>query len=136
MHHTNETAPHWASCHYSIKRHGTSITDCDSEPIRTPGCIQAHGALLVLCPHDLSIQQVSENSAVWLGLAPDQLLGAPVALVVGQAGTDRLRELLDTESTERNPFYAFTLPARGGTGPLDATFHTIDGRAILVFEAA
>jgi hypothetical protein len=40
----------WDGQPYSIKRHGVSITNCDSEPIQTPGCIQAHGALLVLRP--------------------------------------------------------------------------------------
>ena len=45
----------WEGQPYSVKRHGVTITNCDSEPIQTPGCIQAHGALLVLRldrPHD------------------------------------------------------------------------------------
>lgn len=40
--------PPWDTLTYSTRRHGASITDCDAEPVRTPGCIQAHGALLVL----------------------------------------------------------------------------------------
>ena len=31
---------------YSIKRHGVSLSNCDDEPVQTPGCIQAHGLLL------------------------------------------------------------------------------------------
>jgi hypothetical protein len=36
----------WGSGPHSIKRHGTTLATCDSEPVQTPGCIQAHGALL------------------------------------------------------------------------------------------
>ena len=41
---------------------GLTITNCDSEPVRTPGCIQAHGALLVLRP----VLAVSDLAAVAL----------------------------------------------------------------------
>ena len=30
---------HWANGPYSIKRHGTTLTTCDSEPVQTPGSI-------------------------------------------------------------------------------------------------
>ena len=33
---------------YSIKRHGVTLSNCDDEPVQTPGGIQAHGMLLVL----------------------------------------------------------------------------------------
>lgn len=131
-----ETDLPWANEPYSIKRHGCAITHCDLEPIQTPGCIQAHGAMLIVGPGDLAIRQASENSTFWLGHSPDRLLGAPVSLVVGEAGADRLRELLDTRTPERNPVYAFSLPARGETGPLDITLHTHGEVAILEFEAA
>ena len=91
----------WGSGPYSIKRHGVSLTNCDSEPVQTPGCIQAHGALLVLRLSDLTILQVSENSAEFFGQTPDALLGQDVAKVVGAAGAARLRELIDREPIER-----------------------------------
>ena len=37
----------------SIKHHGTTPATCDGKPIQTPGCIQAHGALLVSRPGDM-----------------------------------------------------------------------------------
>jgi light-regulated signal transduction histidine kinase (bacteriophytochrome) len=46
---------------YSIKRHGTSLEDCDSEPVQTPGCVQIHGVLLVLRPSDLVVLQASDT---------------------------------------------------------------------------
>ena len=74
---TNPPVP-WELEPYSIKRHGVTITNCDSEPVQTPGCVQGHGALLALRRRDLTIAQVSENSGLRLGRAPAELLGKPV----------------------------------------------------------
>jgi len=60
---------------YSVKRHGLTITNCDSEPLQTPGCVQAHGALLVLRLSDLCVVQASDNSLAVLGRLPESLLG-------------------------------------------------------------
>ena len=125
----------WGTGTYSIKRHGTSLTTCDSEPVQTPGCIQAHGALLVLRLGDLHILQASENTLQHLGEAAAQLLGHPVGHVVGAAGEARLHEMLERETLDRGASYAFTLPARAGAVPLDACVHVSDGVAVLEFEA-
>ena len=128
------TAP-WDTQPYSIKRDGINILNCDDEPVRTPGCIQAHGALLVLRLSDLLILQASENTHAILGQPAPQLLGKPVACVVKAEGETRLRSILASEPTDRNPIYAFTLPASGQVAALDVTLHTIDGVAIVEFEA-
>ena len=73
----------WEGQPYSVKRHGVLITNCDSEPVQTPGCIQAHGLLLVLRPTDLVVLQVSENVERWLGCSVQDLLGQPIARVFG-----------------------------------------------------
>jgi len=137
MSHVPDTNPPWHSGSYSVKRHGSSITHCDSEPIQTPGCIQSHGALLVLRPNDLIIRQASENTGGWLGQAPDDLIGVSVASVLGQSEAGRLRELLDSHPLERNPMLALALPLPGNEiGPLDVFIHTLDGMVILEFERA
>lgn len=46
------------------------ITDCAAEPIRIPGGIQAHGALLVISPESLKILQASANVDKLLGFKP------------------------------------------------------------------
>ena len=130
-----DSAAPWDTQPYSIKRHGTSVTNCDAEPVRTPGCIQAHGALLVLRLSDLSILQVSENTEAILGHKPRELLGHSIATVVKNEGEIRLRSILASEPIERNPIYAFTLPASEQLAALDVMLHTIDGAAILEFEA-
>ena len=129
------TAAPWDTQPYSIKRDGINILNCDDEPVRTPGCIQAHGALLVLRRADLSILQASENTQTILGQSAQHLLGQSVAAVVKVEGETRLRSILATEPTDRNPIYAFTLPAGEQVAAMDVTVHTLDGVVVLEFEA-
>ena len=124
----------WADGAYSIKRHGVSLTNCDSEPVQMPGCSQAHGVVLVLRVSDFTILQVSENAAAHLGLGPEELLGKSIATVVAAAGERQLRECLEKEPIERNPLYVFTLPAHESRAALDLLLHTIDGLAVLECE--
>jgi two-component system, chemotaxis family, sensor kinase Cph1 len=127
----------WPQGLYSIKRHGATISNCDAEPVQTPGCVQDHGALLVLRAADLSIAQASENVERWLGLPPLALLEKPVSVAVGEDGETQLRNFIACEPTERNPIYAFTLPARIGAAlALDVTVHTVDGSVLVEFEAS
>ena len=123
---------------YSTKRDGLSIMNCDSEPVQTPGCIQAHGALLVLRLSDLTIVQASANAQSVLGLAPEDLLGQPASTVLSPDGQSQLRQLLTQEPAECNPLYLLTLPlhAGSGAGALDVTVHTIEGVVIVEFEAS
>ena len=125
----------WDKEPYSIKRHGTTITTCDSEPVHTPGCIQAHGALLVLRIGDLTILQASENTLQHLGVEARQLLGQSVGCVVGAQGELRLRTMLAGENPLRMAAYAFTVAARDGNAALDVSIHVSHGAVVLEFEA-
>ena len=124
----------WAGGAYSVKRHGVTLTNCDAEPVQTPGCIQAHGALLVLRPDDLVILQVSENSAALLGMAPADLLGQSIVVVTGEAGAAQLRASIAGGATDANPLRLFSLPGRGNAPALDVSMHTLDGLALVEFE--
>ena len=122
---------------YSIKRHGISLSNCDDEPVQTPGCIQAHGMLLVLRLADLVVTQVSENCERWTGLRVDQVLGMALARVVGPMAADRIRALIQSEPLDRNPCYALTghLPNSGAeVSAMDMTIHTADGVLLLEME--
>jgi light-regulated signal transduction histidine kinase (bacteriophytochrome) len=125
----------WDTQPYSTKRDGLTLINCDAEPVRTPGCIQAHGALLVLRLADLSILQASENTQAILGHAASGLLGKSVAVVVKTEGEARLRSILTSDPTDHNPIYAFSLPAGEQVAAMDVTLHTIDGLVMLEFEA-
>lgn len=115
---------------YSIKRHGLTLANCDSEPVHTPGCVQAHGALLVLRRSDLCILQASDNTLAVLGHAPETLLGRAASAVIGLDGIQKLATMLATEPTDCNPLYLLTLPDT----ELDVTAHGVDGVVILEFE--
>lgn len=132
------SAVHWANGPYSIKRHGTTLTTCESEPVQTPGCIQAHGVLMAVRLADMVILQISENAAEFLGLAAQDLLGMPVAQVIGAIHLTRLRNMLANELLERNAVYAFTLDSpntpTNTAQALDVCIHTLDGVVLLEFE--
>lgn len=132
---TGTPAPPWGSGPYSIKQHGTTLATCDSEPVQTPGCIQAHGALLVLRLSDLRIVQASENTGQHLGEDAASLLGQPIARVVGEANEVHLREMLARDVLDRGAVYAFTLPAHAAMAALDVCLHTSGDVAVLEFEA-
>ena len=117
---------------YSIKRHGTTITDCDAEPVQTPGCIQPHGALLVLRTSDFTIAQASENAERILGQPAADLLDLPVEGVVGEGHAGRLRAFVAREPLEHNPLYVFTLDAEPDA--LDVTAHTVGDALLVEFE--
>ena len=123
----------WAGQPYSIKRHGVSITNCDTEPVQTPGCVQAHGALLVLRHPALTIAQASENCAAVLGHDVAELLQQPVSRVLGAAGAERLAEVLASDVVECNRVYLFSQTGAGGA-LLDAVVHTLNGSVMLEFE--
>ncbi len=129
-----ESQSPWSNGVYSIKRHGVTINNCDDEPVQTPGCIQSHGALLALRLNDLVILQVSENCEQWLQKTPGQLQDTPVSAVIGTDKMAQLRIVLNEETVENNPLYAFTLPALTAAGDLDVMVHKIGGVVIVEFE--
>lgn len=126
----------WADGVYSIKRHGTSLTNCDTEPVQAPGCIQSHGALVTARLSDLTILQVSENSAQYFGVAPDRLLGQPLLGLLSSEHEQRVRSMIANDAIEGNALFAFTVPARADIAPLDVCVHTMSGVLILEFESS
>ncbi len=122
---------------YSIKRHGASLSNCDDEPVQTPGCIQAHGMLLVLGVDNLVVTQVSENCERWTGLRVDQVLGCTLSQIVGATAAERIEALSRAEVLDRNPCYALTanLPgAPAGAPAVDITIHTAEGVLLVEME--
>ena len=130
---TDEGLP-WEGRPYSVARDGVSIANCESEPVRTPGCIQAHGALLALAPEDLAILQASANTAEHLGKAPSALLGRSVAAALGEPGEARLRRLLDAGELGAQPLYVMTVDAHGDGARLDASAHLAGDSLIVELE--
>lgn len=69
------------------------LDTCAREPIRIPGGIQPHGALIVLDSHDLSVLQSSANAGAMLGLALER--GSSLAQTLGASLTADLARLRD-----------------------------------------
>ncbi|MDF3071826.1 MAG: hypothetical protein K0R38_7427 [Polyangiaceae bacterium] len=134
-HQDGQLPPAWHGQAYSAKRHGVTITNCDSEPVQTPGCIQAHGVLLAVRRSDMTILQVSENAEAWIGKPPEALLGASVATVVGEEGRSALEATLQAGGADANPTYVFTLPGRDARAPMDVTVHTSAGVVVVELES-
>jgi light-regulated signal transduction histidine kinase (bacteriophytochrome) len=123
----------WGDGAYSIKRHGTTLTTCESEPVQTPGCIQAHGVLVAVRMADMAIRQISENAIEFFGLPAQGLLGASIECVIGASNVQRLQQMLKDDSLERNAVYAFTMKGANQQA-LDVCVHTLDGVLLLEFE--
>ena len=115
---------------------GFDPADCDNMTIHEPGLIQPHGALLVLCPEDLKVVQVSANTKRWLGSDPEAVLSRSIDEVLGAAEAARLRTVVATERLDIGPRFALSLPPRQNALPLDVTLHMRDGLLLLELEAA
>jgi chemotaxis family two-component system sensor kinase Cph1 len=61
------------------------LIKCVQEPIRAPGTIQCHGALLAVDPVTMTIVVASDNCEDILGIDVRHLLGNPIFAVTGEA---------------------------------------------------
>ncbi|AWN42645.1 HWE histidine kinase domain-containing protein [Methylobacterium durans] len=98
------------------------LSACEREPIHVPGCIQSHGALLVLEPTRLTIKNVAGDTGTLLGHAPETLLGRSLAQLFGPARVKHLRPLLAQDDLA-TPLHALDPDLRLGTVPVDASVH-------------
>ena len=109
------------------------ITECAREPIHLLGSVQSHGALLALAEPDLTVAVASANTAALLGVAPEALLGLPVADILGAEQARQLREAVSDDDS-----VAAIVPVQleeGKTGyQLEASVHRGDGLVICEFE--
>ncbi len=62
----------------------TDTNYCETEPIRFPGAVQPHGALLVVDPITGTIEAASESCETLLGLPATQLLGQRIGTCLGR----------------------------------------------------
>jgi len=96
--------------------------------------IQSHGAAIVIKEPELTILQVSENTSAHFGFAPEELLGRPLSLLLGEREFERLREEFLSKDLDAEPHY---LPAaRIGKGGrlFELALHRSGGLLILECE--
>jgi len=103
------------------------LEECVQEPIRTPGTIQPHGALLTVDPADLTIVHASENTGSILGLDARLLLGRPLREALGDAWVSEHSAALSGAEAARNP-----LPLALGERRFETIVHR--GAALIIVE--
>ena len=108
---------------------GGDLATCDSEPIRVPGSIQPHGALLALREPSLEVMQASANAASILGREVPP--GASLEELFGPEGA-ALRAGLAAPALERGPLCLRTVGV--GRRWFRAVAHRRAGAAILELE--
>jgi light-regulated signal transduction histidine kinase (bacteriophytochrome) len=108
------------------------LSNCDKEPIRTPGSIQPHGFLLVLSS-GMAVLQASANLAGLAGCDAQQAIGRPLAEVIGPDAARRLEPELDGARLGPRPLYVGTITAANGRH-FDVLAHAWDGVVIAEFE--
>ena len=85
------------------------LSNCDREPIHVLGTVQPFGFLIALTA-DWLVSRVSANSAQFIGLTPDDMLGKPIAALLDGEAIHALRNritlLRGPDSVERLFFHS------------------------------
>jgi diguanylate cyclase (GGDEF)-like protein len=102
---------------------------CSREPIRTPGSIQPHGALLTVDPSGSEILQASTSCAEVLGVAAADLIGRPLSELLDPRAHRRFEALRDGSREASNP-----LPVELNGIEFDVIVHPVDGTMAVEFE--
>lgn len=111
------------------------LLHCAAEPIHRLGRVQSHGVVLVCEGEGDVIRAVSANSAERLGLAPDALLGRPLAGLEPTLGLLAERAAARPTWPDGTPFRAKTvLPAEAFGGRFEAAVHRWQGGAIVELQ--
>lgn len=109
------------------------LTNCDREPIHIPGSIQPHGCLLVLREPELTIVQVSDNTADHLGKSPAQLLNTSLQELLGIKQTDIISQCLDKNFEPINPL-KIAIDRPEGAAVFDGIVHRSSAGLLLELE--
>ena len=113
--------------------------NCEREPIRVPGSIQPHGALLAFDPMTGAVLHSSDNLGQFLSLGSlpvhDRFLADMMEPGAAQAVMDSVRQ--STQGSTNTPLkLRVASPLGGADGELDAAVHVYRGVGFLEVEAA
>lgn len=110
------------------------LTNCDREPIHIPGSVQQHAVMLVLDEPALTIRQTSVNTETMLGMAAENLIGAPLSRVMAATDIAYLREHILVKSLQASPHYLPPLKVGSAGITFEAQIHRYKGALILELE--
>lgn len=111
------------------------LTNCDREPIHVLGMVQPFGFLVALTA-DWLVARVSANSAEFIGLSPDDMLGQPIVGMLSAEAIHTLRNritlLRGPDSVER----IFSLALIEGGAVFDVAVHFAGPLVVIEAEPA
>ena len=111
------------------------INNCDREPIHVLGTIQPFGFLIALTA-DWLVSRVSANSAAFIGLSPEAMLGRPIGDIFRGEAIHTLRNritlLRGPDAVER----IFSLTLMEGVPPFDVAVHFSGSLVVIEAEPA
>ena len=102
------------------------LSTCDREPIHTPGSVQPHGLLIALDGDDLTVRRASRNASEAFGRDLDEILGQPLAALIGAGQFEGIKAGLVTPSAERNA--SFVGDVRVGRNGTTTVYHALSHR--------
>jgi light-regulated signal transduction histidine kinase (bacteriophytochrome) len=76
-----------------------TTSNCEDEPIRTPGSIQRHGFMLLLDKREEHVVAASENAEEFLAVPLKLILGASVDMILGREVLAALRAGIRSDET-------------------------------------
>lgn len=112
------------------------LTNCDREPIHTPGTILPHGAMLVVDPATMLIEQVAGDTIGLFGRDAAVLAGQRLAGLFTVKQVALLRELLRKSSLSRPRHLLHPSIRVLRDRPIDASVHLINGMLVIEVEDA
>lgn len=113
-----------------VNRDIVNLTNCEHEPIHIPGSIQPHGFLLGLNNDSLLIDFCSANSAEFIKLAPEALLGKDLAAFLSEEAFSTFRSYINTDTFDSSRPFVFTLDDIS----FNTTIHPSSNHVILEIE--
>ncbi|SEM25086.1 Bacteriophytochrome (light-regulated signal transduction histidine kinase) [Roseovarius tolerans] len=110
-----------------------NLETCDREPIHLIGAVQPHGALIAIDGERFTVEFASRNTASFIGLGPEQILGKDIARLIGETNARHLRSLTLGRSTPDllSPWF-LSFPGPDGTRiDLECLPHRSNGHIVL-----
>jgi PAS domain S-box-containing protein len=111
-----------------------ALSNCASEPIRTPGKIQPHGVLIVVESTSFQVTQASANASAFLGRPAEQLVDSNLADALGSPFCVQLRTLEKTQDLVRPARLRVELERIGTSWSCEARVHRQGSSLILELE--
>lgn len=119
-----------------IQADRVDLSNCELEPIHTPGNIQPHGVLLVLQDPELKILQASRNVEEFVGIPAESLINQHLSVLFDRQQIDRLNTYVLQENIEIFNPIKVCVEVQGQSVTFDSTIHRNDGVLILELEPA